>query len=125
MGTSRRLAPNLGCRCESQNGNMWSDREEQSGGVGRVRLRSVKPRYELFGFQQVDHRHLETPKYTVGELGREFSRAFQHIVHLGLRDTQNACERALSKVTVRNPVIHKPDQPPLKSFEGDGLSRGK
>ena len=80
---------------------------------------------EFDGIQQVKDRNPEATKNSIAQFGREFPRSFQHVVYLGLGNPQYPREPAFGEISIRDPVIYKPDQPSSKRFEGDGFRPGK
>ena len=71
---------------------------------------------------QVQDRHAETLQDVVGEFGGQFPHAFQHVMHLRLRDLQNPGKSALGEITVGNSVIYKPYESHLEDTKSDGLA---
>lgn len=72
---------------------------------------------QLFGFEKVHYRHLETRNKPVSQLRPKPACALQHIVNLGLRDSQHTGKPAFRKVAVLNAGVHDSEQPCLENPE--------
>ncbi len=73
-------------------------------GCGHGVLCLIAPRYCCFGKfripEQIDHAHIEVGQNPVRKLRRQLPDAFEHIVHLRLRDAEHSCKPALGEFPI-------------------------